>query len=58
MADLNDWNASIIAEFRANAGKVGGSFANAPMVLITTRGARTANSAPTRWSAYPTATAW
>jgi len=41
MADLNDWNASIIAEFRANAGKVGGSFANAPMVLITTRGART-----------------
>ena len=25
----------------ANAGKVGGSFAKAPMVLITTRGART-----------------
>jgi deazaflavin-dependent oxidoreductase (nitroreductase family) len=41
MADVNDWNASIIAEFRANGGKVGGRFANAPMVLITTRGART-----------------
>jgi deazaflavin-dependent oxidoreductase (nitroreductase family) len=41
MADLNSWNASIIAEFRANGGKVGGNFANAPMVLITTRGART-----------------
>jgi deazaflavin-dependent oxidoreductase (nitroreductase family) len=41
MADVKDWNASIIAEFRANAGKVGGAFANAPMVLITTRGART-----------------
>jgi deazaflavin-dependent oxidoreductase (nitroreductase family) len=41
MPDVNDWNASVIAEFRANAGKVGGRFANAPMVLITTRGART-----------------
>jgi deazaflavin-dependent oxidoreductase (nitroreductase family) len=41
MPDLNDWNAKIIAEFRANGGKVGGSFANAPMVLIMTRGART-----------------
>jgi deazaflavin-dependent oxidoreductase (nitroreductase family) len=41
MATPNDWNASIIAEFRANSGKVGGPFANAPMVLITTRGART-----------------
>jgi deazaflavin-dependent oxidoreductase (nitroreductase family) len=41
MADVNDWNAAIITEFRANGGKVGGRFANAPMVLITTRGART-----------------
>jgi deazaflavin-dependent oxidoreductase (nitroreductase family) len=41
MPAVNDWNASIISEFRANAGKVGGRFANAPMVLITTKGART-----------------
>jgi deazaflavin-dependent oxidoreductase (nitroreductase family) len=41
MTDANAWNASIIAEFRANAGKVGGRFANAPMVLISTKGART-----------------
>jgi deazaflavin-dependent oxidoreductase (nitroreductase family) len=41
MPELNDWNAKIIAEFRANAGKVGGRFANSPMVLITTKGART-----------------
>ena len=41
MPDVNDWNAAIISEFRANGGKVGGRFANAPMVLITTRGART-----------------
>lgn len=41
MTDFNDWNASIIAEFRANLGKVGGSFKGAPMVLIGTKGART-----------------
>ena len=30
----NDWNAKVIAEFRANGGKVGGNFAGAPMVLM------------------------
>jgi deazaflavin-dependent oxidoreductase (nitroreductase family) len=30
----NDWNDKIIAEFRANGGKVGGQFEGAPMVLI------------------------
>jgi deazaflavin-dependent oxidoreductase (nitroreductase family) len=41
MADnVNDWNAKIIAEFRANAGKVGGQFEGAPMVLLTTTGAK------------------
>lgn len=34
MSDPNDWNAAIIAEFRANDGKVGGQFAGAPMVLM------------------------
>ncbi|EFC86086.1 nitroreductase family deazaflavin-dependent oxidoreductase [Parafrankia sp. EUN1f] len=38
MAEANDWNAQIIAEFRANAGKVGGNFAGAPMVLVHHRG--------------------
>ena len=38
MSEMNDWNASIIAEFRKNGGKVGGRFANAPVVLITTEG--------------------
>lgn len=38
---MSDWNAQVIAEFRANAGKVGGNFKNATMVLITTKGART-----------------
>jgi len=34
----NDWNSKVIAEFRANAGKVGGNFAGAPVLLLTTTG--------------------
>jgi deazaflavin-dependent oxidoreductase (nitroreductase family) len=41
MSELNDWNAKVIEEFRANGGKVGGQFQDATMVLLTTRGART-----------------
>jgi deazaflavin-dependent oxidoreductase (nitroreductase family) len=37
---MNDFNKGIIAEFRANAGKVGGRFEGAPMVLLTTTGAK------------------
>jgi deazaflavin-dependent oxidoreductase (nitroreductase family) len=36
----NDWNAQIIAEFRANGGKVGGNFAGAPLLLLHTTGAK------------------
>ncbi len=38
--DMNEFNKPIIEEFRANAGKVGGQFAGAPMILITTIGAK------------------
>lgn len=31
---MSDWNQRIIDEFRANEGRVGGSFEGAPMVLI------------------------
>ncbi|HEX7165131.1 MAG TPA: nitroreductase family deazaflavin-dependent oxidoreductase [Trebonia sp.] len=34
MSDFNDRNQRIIAEFRANEGRVGGGFEGAPMVLI------------------------
>ena len=34
MSDHADWNRSIIDEFRANAGKVGGPFAGAPMIIV------------------------
>lgn len=36
----NDWNQKIIEEFRANGGKVGGQFEGAPMVILTTTGAK------------------
>ncbi|HSO95192.1 MAG TPA: nitroreductase family deazaflavin-dependent oxidoreductase [Acidimicrobiia bacterium] len=38
---MPDFNQSIIDEFRANDGKVGGPFEGAPMVLLTTTGAKT-----------------
>lgn len=37
---VNDWNKRIIDEFRSNEGRVGGAFEGAPMVLLTTTGAR------------------
>lgn len=40
MPDWNDWNAGVIAEFRANGGKVGGDFEGAPLLLLTTTGAK------------------
>lgn len=40
MADIHDWNAQIIAEFRANEGKVGGQFEGAPLLLLHSTGAR------------------
>jgi deazaflavin-dependent oxidoreductase (nitroreductase family) len=39
-AAANDWNTKIIAEFRANEGRVGGNFEGAPMTLLTTTGAK------------------
>ncbi len=38
---MNDFNQKIIEEFRANGGVVGGNFAGATLVLLTTTGART-----------------
>jgi deazaflavin-dependent oxidoreductase (nitroreductase family) len=38
MPEHNDWNAKIIDEFRANQGRVGGFFADAPITLIHHRG--------------------
>ncbi|MBA3691281.1 MAG: nitroreductase family deazaflavin-dependent oxidoreductase [Actinobacteria bacterium] len=40
MSDPQDRNAKIIEEFRANDGRVGGPFAGAPLLLLSTTGAR------------------
>lgn len=40
MSDVQDWNARIIDEFRANEGRVGGQFEGAPLLLLHTTGAR------------------
>jgi deazaflavin-dependent oxidoreductase (nitroreductase family) len=41
VSEFNDWNRSVIEEFRANRGQLGGAFAGGPMLLLTTTGART-----------------
>lgn len=38
MAADQDWNAKVIAEFKANEGRVGGSFEGAPITLVHHRG--------------------
>ena len=40
MSDMNEFNQKVIAEFRANGGKVGPPFEGAPMLLLTTTGAK------------------
>jgi deazaflavin-dependent oxidoreductase (nitroreductase family) len=37
---INAFNKGIVDEFRANGGKVGGQFANADLLLLTTTGAK------------------
>lgn len=40
MPDMNEFNRNVIEEFRAHAGKVSGAFAQMPLLLLTTTGAR------------------
>jgi deazaflavin-dependent oxidoreductase (nitroreductase family) len=43
MSDIEDrkaFNRALIEEFRSNGGKVGGAFAQAPLLLLTTTGAK------------------
>ena len=40
MASMDDFNQNLINEFRANNGKVTGTFAGRPVVLLTTTGAK------------------
>ncbi len=38
--DMNDWDRQVIEEFRASGGNVGGQLAHAPLLLLTTTGAK------------------
>jgi deazaflavin-dependent oxidoreductase (nitroreductase family) len=38
---MSDFNSAIIEEFRASGGNVGGQFVGAPLLLLSTTGART-----------------
>jgi deazaflavin-dependent oxidoreductase (nitroreductase family) len=40
MTDMSDFNQKIIEEFRANGGKVGGPFEGAPVLLLSSIGAK------------------
>jgi deazaflavin-dependent oxidoreductase (nitroreductase family) len=40
MTEAEDWNSKIIAEFRANGGKVGGPFEGSLLLLLHTVGAK------------------
>ena len=48
---MNELNQQVIEEFRANQGKVGGRYAKAPLLLLTTTGAKS-GQAITRPVAY------
>lgn len=37
---MSDWNDKVIAEFRANQGRVGGQFDGAPLLLLHSTGAK------------------
>jgi deazaflavin-dependent oxidoreductase (nitroreductase family) len=50
--DMNDFNKTIIEEFRANDGNVGGPFEGAPMILITTTGAKSGQQRTTPLVSY------
>ena len=41
VTQLNDWNQKVIDEFRSNSGNVGGQLAGAPLLLLTSTGAKT-----------------
>ena len=45
---LNAFNATVVEQFRANGGKVGGQFEGADLLLLTTTGAKFGRRRQTR----------
>ena len=59
MSTVPDWNAEVIAEFRANKGEVDGPIENPPpMLLVHTIGARTGEERITPMRCRPEGEAW
>ena len=52
---MSDWNDKIIAEFRANEGRVGGPFEGADMILVHHVGARSGTERVTPLVQFPQA---
>jgi deazaflavin-dependent oxidoreductase (nitroreductase family) len=50
---MSDWNTSIIEEFRANEGKVGGQFEGYPLILIHHIGAKSGTERVTPVGCFP-----
>jgi deazaflavin-dependent oxidoreductase (nitroreductase family) len=50
---MSDWNTSIIEEFRANEGKVGGQFEGASLILIHHIGAKSGTERVTPVGCFP-----
>ncbi|MBF6174857.1 nitroreductase/quinone reductase family protein [Nocardia blacklockiae] len=47
MSSADDWNSNVIAEFRANEGRVSGPFEGAPMLLLHHRGRKSGRESVT-----------
>lgn len=58
MSEMNDFNQQIIAEFRANGGKVGGGFEGAPMVILHSTGAKSGQERVIPLVYQPVGDAW
>jgi len=58
MSTPTDFNTSIIEEFRANAGRVGGPFDGAPMLILHTRGAKSGQPRANPLVYQPAGDAW
>jgi deazaflavin-dependent oxidoreductase (nitroreductase family) len=41
MSERDEFNRKLVEEFRANGGKVSGMFENTPLLILTTKGAKT-----------------
>jgi deazaflavin-dependent oxidoreductase (nitroreductase family) len=41
MAGVSDWNRKVIEEYRSTGGQLGGNFEGAPVLLLTSTGAKT-----------------